>query len=118
MYYVCIENDKIISVLNYEPSVPETVSVVEITDDEHNKILENTHKFDISSRQVVVNSEYSLDRIEQEKLNSVEREFLRNTDWKILRHIRQKTLNQTTSLTEEEYLELEQQRADAAGRII
>jgi hypothetical protein len=51
----------------------------------------------------------------QELLNAVEREFLRSTDWQILRHIRQKSLNQTTSLTEDQYLTLEQQRADAAG---
>jgi len=55
---------------------------------------------------------------EQEKLNAVEREFLNSTDWKILRHLRQQALDLTTSLTEEQYLELEQQRQAAAARIV
>jgi hypothetical protein len=36
----------------------------------------------------------------------------------ILRNIRQKALNITTSLTDAEYLQLEQQRQAAAARII
>jgi hypothetical protein len=117
MYYVCIENNKITSILNYQPSVPSTVEVVEISDAQQDQLIADTHKFDIATKQVVVNPSYSAEEKEQDLLNAVEREFLRSTDWQILRHIRQKALNQTTSLTEEEYLALEQQRADAAGRI-
>jgi predicted esterase YcpF (UPF0227 family) len=117
MYYVCIENNRITSILNYQPSVPSSVEVVEIADEQHEQIIADTHKFDIATKQVVVNPDYSVESNEQELANAVEREFLRSTDWQILRHIRQKALNQTTSLTEEEYLTLEQQRADAAGRI-
>jgi hypothetical protein len=117
MYYVCIENNKITSILNYQPSVPSTVEVVEISDAQQDQLIADTHKFDIATKQVVVNPSYSAEEKEQDLLNAVEREFLRSTDWQILRHIRQKALNQTTSLTEEEYLTLEQQRADAAGRI-
>ena len=117
MYYVCIENNNITSILNYQPSVPSSVEVVEISDVQHTQLIADTHKFDIATKQVVVNPSYSAEEKEQDLLNAVEREFLRSTDWQILRHIRQKALNQTTSLTEEEYLTLEQQRADAAGRI-
>jgi hypothetical protein len=117
MYYVCIENNKITSILNYQPSVPSSVEVVEIVDAQHEQIITDTHKFDIATKQVVVNPSYSAAAKEQEISNAAEREFLRSTDWQILRHIRQKALNQTTSLTEEQYLTLEQQRADAAGRI-
>ena len=44
--------------------------------------------------------------------------FLSNTDWKVLRHIRELALNQPTSLTHEQYIELEQARADAASKIV
>jgi predicted nucleotidyltransferase len=54
----------------------------------------------------------------QELSNGLEREFLNSTDWKILRHIRQKALNITTSLSDEEYIQLEQQREAAAARIV
>ena len=117
MYYVCIENNIVTSVLNYQPSVPSTVEVVEISDAQHDQIIADTHIFDLATKQVVINPNYSAAAKEQERLNAVERQFLSSTDWQILRHIRQKALNQTTSLTEEQYLTLEQQRADAAGRI-
>lgn len=117
MYYVCVENNKVISVLNYEPSVPSSVSVTQITDEQHSQIMADTHKFDTGTKTVVINPDYSQSAKDQEKQNAAEREFLRSTDWKILRHIRQKALNQPTTLTDEEYLELEQQRAAAADRI-
>jgi hypothetical protein len=117
MYYVCIENNKITSILNYQPSVPSSVEVVEIADEQQEQLIAGTHKFDIVTKQIVVNSSYSAEANAQDLLNALEREFLRSTDWQILRHIRQKALNQTTSLTDEQYLTLEQQRADAAGRI-
>ncbi len=118
MYYVCIENNNVVSVLNYMPNVPSSVTVIEITDEQHNQITAETHKFDVATKTVIVNPDYSNSAKEQEKKNAVEREFLRNTDWKVLRHIRQKALGQSTTLSEAEYLELEQQRAAAANRIL
>lgn len=44
--------------------------------------------------------------------------YLAETDYKVLRHIRQKALGQQLTLTEEEYLTLEQQRSDAANKVI
>lgn len=44
--------------------------------------------------------------------------FLVETDYKVLRHIRQKALGQQLTLSEEEYLTLEQQRSDAANKVI
>jgi hypothetical protein len=57
-------------------------------------------------------------KLEQEKINAEALAFLAETDFKVLRHIRQKALGQQLSLSEEEYLALEQQRADAAARIV
>lgn len=118
MYYVCIENDRVVGIQQYEPNVPPTVSVIEISDTNHQQILDQTHTFDLVTRTVVPVADSVIAQKEQYKLNGIEREFLNTTDWKVLRHIRQKSLNIPTSLTEEEYLKLEQHRQDAASRIV
>jgi predicted nucleotidyltransferase len=66
---------------------------------------------------VAVDSE-ELAQKTQYMANGLEREFLNSTDWQILRHIRQKALAITTTLTDTQYLELEQQRQAAAARIV
>lgn len=118
MHYVCIENNSITNILNYEPSVPNSVTVVTITDDEYKTIMEQTHRFDIGTRSVVAVDSNILSAKATEQANAVEKEFLRSTDWKVLRHIRQKALGVPTSLSDSEYLDLEEQRAAAAARIV
>lgn len=121
MHYICIENNIIISVLNYEPNVPDTVEVVEVTDEEHNLIRDDTHRFDITTKKVVPHESLYIEEkaanIEKEQNNAVHRQLLASTDWKILRHIRQKALDLPTSLTEQEYIALENQRQAAASQI-
>jgi hypothetical protein len=80
--------------------------------------MDQTHIFDVLSKTVVPIDTSVTAQKEQYKLNGIEREFLNSTDWQILRHLRQKALGVTTSLTEEQYLELEQQRQAAAARIV
>lgn len=118
MYYVCIENDVVLSVLNYQPNVPSTVRVVTITDDQHSQLQAGNHKFDITLNTVVPLSVAEANIKAAKERNISDLEFLRTTDWKILRHIRQKALGITTSLTDAEYLNLEQQRHEAAARIV
>jgi hypothetical protein len=118
MYYVCIENNQVTGIQSYEPAVPSTVSVVTITDDQHQQIMNQTYRFDVPSRTVVAVDSVILEEKEQYRLNGIEREFLNSTDWKILRHMRQKALNVPTSLTDAQYIELEQQRQAAAARIV
>lgn len=118
MYYVCIENNAITSILNYEPAVPNTVEVITISDDDGKKLYNQTHIFDLNSKTVIPVDVAITAQKEQEKLNAIEREFLNSTDWQILRHLRQKALGVTTSLTEAQYLALEQQRQSAASRIV
>ena len=43
--------------------------------------------------------------------------FLNETDWKVMRHIRQKALGIETTLSEEEYLELETERHNKAIQV-
>ncbi len=118
MHYVCIENDKVIGIQNYAPNVPGSVSVVTITDNQNQQLLDQTHRFDVSSRTVVAIDVAIISRNAQEKLNAIEREFLNSTDWKVMRHIRQKALSIPTTLTDAQYIELEQQRQAAAARIV
>jgi hypothetical protein len=110
MYYVCIENDQIVSVLNYEPNVPESVEVHEISDEDHELLKNRTHYFSIADKTVNPNSEEMLEvtNLEQEKQNA--KIDLAQSDWKVLRHIREKALGIPSTLTEEEYIELENNR--------
>ncbi len=118
MHYVCIEDNTVTSILGYEPNVPSTIKVVQITDEQYSSLMLGTHYFNISTDSVVPVASETLARKTQEQNNAVEREFLNSTDWKVLRHIRQKALGITTSLTEDEYLQLETQRQQAASRIV
>jgi hypothetical protein len=118
MHYVCIENNLVVSVLNYQPNVPGSVTVVEITDAQAAQIAAQTHYFDVSSRTVAAVAAGVTAQRAADIANGQEREFLNSTDWKILRHIRQKALNITTSLSDAEYIQLEQQREAAAARIV
>jgi hypothetical protein len=117
MNYVCIENNLVVSVLNYQPSVPGSVTVVEITDAQAAQIAAQTHYFDVSTRSVAAVAAGVTAQRAVEVANGQEREFLNSTDWKILRHLRQKALNIATSLSDAEYIQLEQQREAAAARV-
>lgn len=118
MYYVCIENNKVINILGYQPAVPTTVTLVTITAEEYSKIMAQTHSFDVVTKSVIPVESALLAQKALDVTNAQQREFLNSTDWKVLRHIRQKTLGIPTSITEEEYLALERQREDAAARIV
>jgi hypothetical protein len=118
MYFVCIENNKIVSILNYVPNVPPSVQVVEITDDQANGITNQTHYFDLQSKTVKAVSKDALDKKEIEIKNGIEREYLNSTDWMILRHMRQKYLGISTSMSEDQFRKLEQDRQGAAARIV
>ena len=118
MHYVCIENNLVVSVLNYQPNVPSSVAVVEITDSQAAQIAAQTHYFDVVSRTVTAVAAGVTAQRAADVANGQEREFLNSTDWKILRHIRQKALNIATSLSDAEYIQLEQQREAAAARVV
>ena len=118
MYYVCVEDNQIINMLSYEPNVPESVIVHSITEEEYNNILADTHYFDLITNRVELVSNEEIQRKTQAFQNGQEREFLNSTDWKVLRHIRQKHLGIATTLTEEQYTELENQREAAAQRVV
>jgi len=57
-------------------------------------------------------------QVEQDKINAEALAYLASTDFMVLRHIRQKALGHNLSLSEEEYLALELERANAASRVV
>jgi hypothetical protein len=116
--FVCIENNEVVSILPYEPSVPDSIEIVEITSEEHQLIKDQTHYFDLVTRTVISLPSADLEKKAAETHNIPILEFLSSTDWKVLRHIRQTALGIATSLSEDEYLELENQRQNAANSII
>lgn len=121
MNYVCIEDGKVIGVFSYKPNTPDSITVVEISDEDSKKVEEKTHYFDLESKSVKPRPQAELDKEvsdkELEVKNAEFREILNSTDWKVMRHIRQQALGIPTTLSEEEYIALEQERQNAASSI-
>jgi len=117
MYYVCIEDNQIISILNYEPNVPASVKVVCISDAEHEQIKALTHYFDVQSCTLKPVPDHVQEAKQIQAHNQACLRYLQDTDWKVLRHIRQLHLGEPTSLTADEYTQLERERARRAAEI-
>ena len=117
MYYVCVENNRIISVLNYEPAALDTVTVKKISDQEYEQLNAGSHYFDIPTQSILPHNSSVLNEREQQKQSVVLRKQLQDTDWQVLRHIRQKALGVPTSLSDAEYLDLELERNRIAAQI-
>jgi hypothetical protein len=58
------------------------------------------------------------EKVEQDRVNSEALQYLASTDWQVLRHIRQVALGSPTTLSNDEYLDLERSRTAAAEKII
>ena len=117
MKYICVEDNRVCGIMEYEPNVPDTVEITIITDEEHEQLSSRSHYFDIPSRSVMPYNDTALDQLNQLTVNEDNIKFLAKTDWKVMRHIREKALRIPTSLSEDEYFDLEMQRHDAASAI-
>jgi len=117
MYYVCLENNQITAILNYQPNTPNGVQVVNITSEQYDQIVNDTHFFNVTTKTVDALTNEQVIAKSTFNQNSVHREFLNSTDWKVLRHLREQSLGLPTSLTEQQFLQLEQQRQTAADSI-
>lgn len=56
--------------------------------------------------------------VQLQKQSQISLKFLNETDYKVIRHLGQKALGINTSMTEQEYLELEQQRQEARDKVL
>lgn len=117
MHYICIENHQIVSVLNYEPNVPQTVQVIPISDDQAKLLQVGTHYYDVTDHMIKVVSDSITQVQAQMAQNTTAKSFLQRTDYQVLRHIRQLHLGIPTSLTSDEYTQLELDRQQAAVSI-
>lgn len=117
MHYVCIEDNTVVSILNYRPNAPQSMEVVEITQEKMDLIEGGKYYFDVTTKSVILRPAAELQEEADDKANIEHKEFLSSTDWKVLRHTREKALGIETSLTEDEYLALEQERENAAKAI-
>lgn len=117
MRYICVEDDRIAGILNYEPNVPPTVKVVKIEDDEYSKLSARTHYFDIPTSTILPYAKSETDKLAAQEASQDHIRFLNNSDWKVMRHIREKALGIPTSLSEAEYLDLELERHQRASAI-
>jgi hypothetical protein len=112
----------VISIINYEPNAPAEFNVYPITEAEKLGMDTGTHYFDLTTNTIqakpaeVLQAEQDIKAIKI--ANAGYRTFLGSTDWQVLRHIRQQSLGMATSLTQQEYLDLENQRHQAALSVI
>jgi NAD-specific glutamate dehydrogenase len=71
----------------------------------------NTYRFAENFTFEIVDAQAEVDSEEALK-------FLNETDYKVLRHLGQKALNISTTLTEQEYLDLEAERQSARSKVL
>ena len=116
--FICIENDAIVSILDYIPNTPDTVEIYEISDDDHDKIVAGYSYFDVKSRKVLDILGDDLKQLVIRDNNIKNQLYLNDTDWIILRHLREKALDLQTSLTESAFIEIEKTRQKAAKAIV
>lgn len=115
--FVCVENDKVIGMQEFEPSVPDSVKVYQITEEEYKAIIDGNMVFNVKKKKVTEPLAKELKEKEAQQIIQEARKLLNTTDWQVMRHIREKALNMKTSLTEDEYLKLERERHMAAAKI-
>jgi hypothetical protein len=115
--FVCIENGVVVSILDYQPNVPNSVTVAKITKEQYDNMKSGTHVFDVESMQVKPAPDAQIAKKEIERRDAQRRHILESTDWQVLRHIRQKALGIPTTLSDDKYIELESLRQQAAQNI-
>jgi hypothetical protein len=107
MYYVCIEDNIVTSIVDHEPNVPDSVTLETITNAKYKLIANGTGYYDVDKRDVV---KHPAKLIKDEEKSKKALAFLQSTDWKILRHLRETHLEIKQTLTVAEYITLEKER--------
>lgn len=118
MYYVLVEGNRVSNIINYEPNVPDGIEVFAITDDQYILIANNTHYFSPKEKKVIEIPKEVAEHQLALKAKKNDKSFLAETDWKVLRHIRELALKLPTTLSEEEYITLEEKRQAVAKAIV
>lgn len=117
MHYVLVEDNRVISILSYEPTVPPSVGVYPIANDVYVSLTAGTHYFDLDAKEVKeIPKEVAQHQLKL-KAKTDKRGYLAETDWMVLRHIREQALGFKTTLSQEQYIELETERHNVATSI-
>ncbi len=123
MNYLLIENEKLVGVCDYEPNVgDDDIQVVAYSGNiPRERIIYVDGKVADMNNYVFINGKYVKKTRAIENLlntNDEAKHYLNNTDWLVIRHRDQLALGQTTSLTNEQYLDLLTKRQAARERVV
>ena len=123
MNYLLIENEKLVGVCDYEPNVgDDDIQVITYSGNiPKERILYINGKIEDSDNYVFLNGKYVRKTkaiINLINTNEEAKNYLNDTDWLVIRHRDQLALGQTTSLTNEQYLDLLTKRQAARERVV
>ena len=123
MNYLLIENEKLVGVCDYEPNIgDDDIQVITYSGNiPKERILYLNGKIADSNNYVFINGNYVKRTKAIETLlqtNEEAKNYLNDTDWLVIRHRDQLALEQTTSLTNEQYLDLLAKRQAARERVV
>ena len=123
MNYLLIENEKLVGVCDYEPNVgDDDIQVVAYSGNiPRERIIYVDGKVTDMNNYVFINGKYVKKTRAIENLlntNDEAKHYLNDTDWLVIRHRDQLALGQTTSLTNEQYLDLLTKRQAARERVV
>ena len=123
MNYLLIENEQLVGVCDYEPNIgDDDIQVITYSGNiPRERILYINGKIVDSNNYVFINGNYIKRTKAIEtllKTNEESKNYLNDTDWMVIRHRDQLALGQTTSLTDEQYLDLLAKRQAAREKVI
>ena len=123
MNYLLIENDKCVGVCDYEPNVGnDNIQVITYSGNiPQERLIYVDGKVADMNNYTFINGKYVKKTKAIEKLlntNDEAKHYLNDTDWLVIRHRDQLALGQTTSLTNEQYLDLLTKRQAARERVV
>ena len=123
MNYLLIENEKLVGVCDYEPNVgDDDIQVITYSGNiPRERIIYVDGKVADMNTYVFINGKYVKKTKAIENLlntNDEAKHYLNDTDWLVIRHRDQLALGQTTSLTNEQYLDLLAKRQAARERVV
>jgi hypothetical protein len=123
MNYLLLENDELVGVCDYVPNIGEdNIKILPYSGNiPKERILYINGSVEDSNNYTYLNGKLVKKTKAVEKLvqdNAEATDYLTNTDWLVIRHRDQVDLNQTTSLTNEQYLDLLAKRQQARDKVI
>ena len=123
MNYLLIENDKCVGVCDYEPNVGnDNIQVITYSGNiPQERLIYVDGKVADMNNYTFINRKYVKKTKAIENLlntNDEAKHYLNDTDWLVIRHRDQLALGQTTSLTNEQYLDLLAKRQAARERVV